>query len=421
MFRGNSVFAFKGPLGNGTQYRFCSLVCFDWIATIEGQKVWRSVVDELGQQAIALQAELSLSWCFVIQSNPKPSFDTFLSEVTGFFDQTAVPNVHRDRACVVFANSAGKSKPGRADKFGATSLVFSKQTLFADPSCHATFCNGGTRFRSSTLLAAQRDVLFRERGACIHSFAQVNPSSLNAGAAGKTIALHNPFVFPVDGIVDPRTPSAPVPASIKWLNDALDDVGSLAVTYAAKPLSAAAAIAHAQTIAGLRNVSGQSATHAVTLATQGSKAKHADEWDQPEAEALQHVVDTLDILGLSFPPATVGADSAHAVIQINNQPVDVLAIRGATHESCGKHSEAFLPLPRRQVLIISRDEDNNSYRDRLDGSFLRPSTNRLGDERKITDQGGGVLHLGYRQLLDIFQKKTTAKAAQKAINAQLAA
>ena len=31
MFHGNSVFAFKGTLNNGTHYRFCSLVCFDWI------------------------------------------------------------------------------------------------------------------------------------------------------------------------------------------------------------------------------------------------------------------------------------------------------------------------------------------------------------------------------------------------------
>ncbi len=421
MFRGNSVFAFKGPLDNGTQYRFCSLVCFDWIATVGDRKAWRSVVDSLGQQATQLQAELSLSWCFVIQCNPKPSFDTFLTETTGFFDQTAVPNVHRDKACLVFANTAGKSAPGRVDKFGATSLIFSKQTLFEDPTCHATFCNGGQRFRSSTLLAAQRDVLFRERGACIHSFAQVNPSSLSAGAAGKTIALQNPFVFSLDGAIDPRAPSAPVPASTKWLNDELDDVRSLGSAYPAAPLAAQANAVHASTIAGLRSASPQSATQVVALATQGSQAKNADEWDQPEAEALRHVVDTLDILGLSFPPAAVGADPAHAAIQINNQTVDVLAIRGATHESCAKHSQTFLPLPRRQVLLVSRDQDNIDYHKRLDGTFLRPATTRLGEERKITDPIGGVLHLGYRQLLDIFRQADSLDAAQAAINAQLAA
>lgn len=421
MFHGNSVFAFKGPLDNGTQYRFCSLVCFDWIATIDGRKAWRSVVDNLGNQATQIQAEFSLSWFFVIQSNPKPSFDTFLAEATGFFDQTAVPNVHRDKACLVFANTAGKSAPGRSDKFGATSLIFSKQTLFADPTCHSTFCNGGLRFRSSTLLAAQRDVLFRERGACIHSFAQINPSSLSAGAAGKTIALQNPFVFSLTGAIDPRAPSAPVPASTKWLNDELDDVRSLGMAYPAAPLAAEANAVHANTVAGLRGVSPQSAAHLVSSATQGTQSTTADEWDRREAEALQHVVDTINILGLSFPPAAVGVDSAHATIVINDYTVDILAIRGVTHESCAEHSQAFSPLPRRQVLLVSRDQDNNAYHKRLDGNFLRPSTSRLGEERKITDPAGGVLHLGYRQLLNIFQEADSLNAAQTAINAHLAA
>ena len=421
MFRGNSVFAFKGTLNNGTQYRFCSLVCFDWIATIDGQKAWRSVVDSLGHQAAQIQAELSLSWCFVIQSNPKPSFDTVLTEAARFFDQTAVPNVHRDKACLVFANTAGKTGPGRSDRFGATSLILAKQTLFADPDCHSTFCNGGERFRLSTLLAAQRDILFRERGACVHSFAQVNPGSLSAGAAGKTIALQNPFVFSLNDDVDPRAPSAPVPASTKWLNDELDEVRSLGVAYAASSLAAEANAAHVQTVAGLRGVTPQSATHVVALATHGSRATNADNWDRLEAEALQHVVDTLNILGLSFQPATVGADPAHMTIQINGCTVDVLAIRGVTHECCAEHSRAFSPLPRRQVLLISRDQDNNAYHKRLDGNFLRLETIRLGEERKITDPVGGVLHLGYRQLLDIFRQADTLNAAQTAINAQLAA
>jgi hypothetical protein len=311
--------------------------------------------------------------------------------------------------------------PGRSDKFGATSLVFSTQTLFEDPTCHSTFCKGGLRFRSSTLLAAQRDVLFRERGACVHSFAQVNPSSLNAGAAGKTIALQNPFVFSLDGTIDPRAPSAPVPASTKWLNDELDGVLSLGVAYPNVTLAAEANAVHVNTVAGLRGVSAQLATHVVKSATQGTGSGSADDWDQPEARALQHVVDTINILGLSFPPATVGADPAHATIQISGYAVDVLAVRGVTHESCAEHSRTFSPLPRRQVLLVSRDEDNNEYHKRLDGNFLRPGTSRLGDERKITDPVGGVLHLGYRQLLDIFRHADSPNAAQTAINAQLAA
>jgi hypothetical protein len=420
MFRGNSVFAFKGQFENGTPYRFCSLVCFDWIATLDGRKPWRYLMESLAQQAAEVQAELSVSWFFVIQCNRRPSADSFLTEVTGFFDQTAFPNVRRDRACLIFANSAGKSTPGRANLYGGTSLIFSRQTLFADPTCHSTFCNGGARFRSSTLLSAHRDVLFREGGACIHSFVQVNPSSLNAGAAGKAIAVENPFVFPFGTTVDPRAPSAPVPACVKWLNDELDALRSLSVDYPGAALSAQVDISHSQTTAALRVIPPESVTHTVELATHGSKATNADEWDRAEAEALQHLVHTLDIMGVASAPVTVGAYPAHATVQVNNETVDVLAIRGSSHEDCIEHSKGFLPLPRRQVLLVSRDPDNNPWKERF-GSFLNPHSNQPGQERDFTDPASGLLHLGYRQLLDIFQQANTTGAAQDALYAQLAA
>ena len=418
MFRGNSVFAFKGPFENETQYRFFSLVCFDWIATLNSQKVWRWVMEDLRQQACQAQGELSLSWLFVIQRNRKPSDDSFLNEVTSFFDQTNFPNVRRERACLVFANSAGRAVPGRASLYGSTSLVFSQQTLFSDPKCHPTFSNGGSRFRSSTLLSAHRDVLFRERGACIHSFLQINPNSLNAGAAGRTIALENAFVFPLDRTTDPRAPAAAVPACIKWLNDELDGLVSLSAQYPTAALAEQADTTHQQSVLALRGISPQSVKHAVKLAAKESKADHADDWDRTEAEAVEHLVQTLDIIGLGFPQLTVGADPAHATVVMNNQMVDLLAIRGNTHEGCIEHSRRFLPLPRRQVLLVSRDRDNNPCRRRF-RSFLQPGIVRLGQERNITEPTSGSLHLGYRRLLEIFQQSSTAAAVQGAINAEL--
>lgn len=422
MFRGNSVFTFKGPLEDGTLYRFCSLVCFDWIATVHNQKAWRWVLEDLRRQATDAQAELSLSWLFIIQCNPKPSHDSFLTEVIGFFDQTTFPNVRRDRACLVFANSAGKAVPGRSDPdlYGSSSLVFSRQTLFAESTCHPTFCSGGLRFRSSTLLSDHRDLLFRERGACIHSFVQVNPNSLNSGAAGRTIALGNAFVFPLDGTTDPRAPGAAVPACVKWLNDELDELASLSARYPTAALAVQADTTHRHSLLALRGISPQSATHAVKLAAKDSKADHADDWDRTEAEALEHLVHTLDIIGIGFPQPTVGAEPAHATVMMNNQIIDLLAIRGNTHEGCIEHSKGFVPRPRRQVLLISRDRDNTPWRRKF-GSFLQPNSAQLGEEPNITDPNSGSLHLGYQKLLDIFRNSATAAAVQGAINGELAA
>ncbi|SFV14501.1 hypothetical protein [Bradyrhizobium arachidis] len=192
MYRGKSIFSFKGSLSNGQKYRFSSLICFDWIATIGAKRSWRWALDDLGLQAG--EGELSLSWMFVIQCNTAPSHPTFMGEVASFFDGTIVPNVRRDRTCLVFANSAGKPVPGRSADYGGTSVVFTQQTLFKELASRPTVAKGGQQFRGSQLLNPFRDTYFRERGACIHSFVQINPDTVVAGAAHRSFAVDRPFV-----------------------------------------------------------------------------------------------------------------------------------------------------------------------------------------------------------------------------------
>jgi len=177
---------------------------------------------------------------------------------------------------------------------------------------------------------------------------------------------------------------------------------------------------HQQSVLALRRISPQSVTHAVKVAATESQADHADDWDRTEAEAVEHLVHTLDIIALGFPQPTIGADPAHATVVMNGQIVDLLAIRGNTHEACIEHSKGFLSLPLRQILLISRDRDNTHWL-RNFGTFLRPNSARLGEERNFTDPTGGWLHLGYHRLLDIFRNSATAAAVQGAINAELAA
>ena len=104
---------------------------------------------------------------------------------------------------------------------------------------------------------------------------------------------------------------------------------------------------------------------------------------------------------------------------MNSQTVDLLAIRGESHEQCLKHSQGLLPPRRRQTLLVSRDPDNNPWLRRL-GSFLQPERQHLGQERPITDPAAGLLHLGYRNLLSIFQQTATEAAVPGAIDAELA-
>ena len=128
MFRGSSVYVFKGLLENGAPFRFGTLVCFDWIASVHGRTPCQWILANIHDQAN--DSQVPLSWLFVIQHNKKPSHDDFLTKVTAFFNQTEFPNATRHNASIIFANTAGKPKPGRTVEFGGSSIVLSPQTLF---------------------------------------------------------------------------------------------------------------------------------------------------------------------------------------------------------------------------------------------------------------------------------------------------
>ena len=420
MFQGKSVFVFKGMFdNNASPYQFCSLLCFDWVADVNGQRVWRWVVTNLGQKALAAQAETSLSWVFVIQCNPQPSHASFLSQIEGFFDQTVQANVRRDRACLVMANTAGNIQPGRVTEYGGTSVLHSASALFTKPDCSPTYCNGGPKQRASDQLGQLRDALFREGGACIHSFFQTNPASLVPGAAGKTYAISRPFVYPLGGKPDRRTPSAIVPACIKWLNDDLDDdAKGLAAKFPHQALTAQAAAAHSTSVEALRGIEPQAAENTIQLACP-TFGRTADEWGTSESKALEHVVQTLTVLHVANALDSVHGQPSHATMTLAEKTMDVVAIHADSHEACAKHLKNFPPLSRRPVVMVSRDEENTDWPEPLQSFLNTPSENQ--GEVNITDPTGNVRYVGYRTLMDAFRSAQTEEELNGVLNVILTA
>ena len=431
MFRGNSVFVFRGRFDDGTQYRFSVLVCFDWIATVDGQRPWRAMVEELSRQATEQGAEFPLSWMIVIQHNPRPSHEAFMAEVNEFFNNTIARNVRRDRACLVFANSAGNPTPGKIRHHGNTSVIFAQQTLFEMPRCHGTFSSGGPRFRGHGVIDHHKDCLFREGGACVHSFQLISPDSLTGGVAGRTIALRMPSVHPLDGRQDPRTPGDIVPGSVKWLNDELDTIESLTrltPEYGGAPL--AGAVEHACEVArdGLRAASRGNAGTVVRLASptltarRGEEASEenptADDWGAAERKALTHVIHSVSILDVCSDGCPVAVDSVHATLSIGGRDFDVVAVSGDTHEACREHYVRELPAGRRPILLVSRDVDNNERLRRL-GPYVETTKDGHAAERDFTDPGEISCQLGYRDLLTVYMESETAEQAKERLNDKL--
>ena len=431
MFRGNSVFTFRGHFDDRTQYRFSVLVCFDWIATVETKKPWRAMVEELSQQATERDVEFSLSWMIVIQHNRSPSHESFMTEVNEFFNNTIATNVRRDRACLIFANTAGKSDPGRVQHHGNTSVVFPQQTLFRMPKCHATFCSGGPRFRGHGLINHHKDSLFREGGACVHSFRLLNPDSLVAGAAGHTIALSKPTVHPLGGCQDPRAPGDVVPGSVKWLNDELDTLHSLTrltAEYREAALSDAVDAAYQLTMNSLRETSHGSAGTVVRLASP-TITKHAaddgpeedptaDHWGSAERSAITHVVHTISLLSVCADRCAVAETSVHATLSLDGRFFDVVAVCGETHEACHKHYISDLPAGRRPVLLVSRDVDNNRRLRRF-GPYTETTTERDWAERNFTNPQTISCQLGYSDLVSVYLASDNAEQAKERLNDKL--
>ena len=428
MHRGSSVFVFSGEYDSGAQYRFAVMVCFDWIATVEGTKTWRAIIDELSQRSTDIKAEISLSWWFVIQHNRRPSDESFMAEVNDFFDQTIATNVRRDRTCLVFANSAGRPQPGKVHHYGNSSVIFAQQTLFRMPRCHATFCTGGYRFRGHRVIRHHKDFLFREGGSCVHSFEQLNPDSIVPGAPGSAIALRNPFVHPLGCHTDPRIPAGVVSASVKWLNDELDTIESFAHRCDDAPLAATVRTTCEHVMTGLRSIPGDRVDGAVTLAcpatppdesdTVDLEAATADEWGDVERDAIVHLVDTVSIVALFSDHYSVAETARHATMSIRELNFDVVAVRGKTHPICLEHYAEVLPRGRWPVLLVSRDPDNNEWTPRF-GSYLESPDRGYQSQRDFTQPPSVAWHVGYKNLLDIFRESTTVEQAQEAFNEKL--
>lgn len=419
MFRGASVYLFEGRRNDGSNYRFATLVCFDWIARVDTRTPCQWLLLHLHERANG--NILPLNWLFVIERNPKPSADSFMIAVQDFFDRSNFQNALRDYACLVFANTAGRQGPGRAEQFGASSLITSPASLFVAPGGLPTFSNGGPRFRDGcNVLHSSRlnDAFFRERGACIHSFAQINPASLPLGPAGRRPAVENAHVFPASevSVHDYRAPGRAVPAAVKWINDELD---SAAIPSGADQTNLAQQVhaAHELIVTSLRSMPSQPASQAIKLAaadapkaqdasSNSSEDRNPDDWDSVESDALKHLVQSLDILKVGLPALTLGDVPPHATFMIQERIVDVFIIRGCTHQACFEHYKGFPRSTQRRALLVSRDEENTPWIPRF-GIFLEPPIPGLDQEPKFTDPMIASVQIGYQDLLAVLRRAAT--------------
>lgn len=419
MYRGRSIYVFKGIHSNAdAPYQFATLLCFDWIGSADAKRMWAWLLEGIGIRAGQFGGMLPLTWLFVAQCNPAPSHASFMSQVGPFFDPAQFPRVTRDDTCLVMANVAGKAAPGKAEQFGQSAVIVT-QSRFSRPACMPTYGNGGTPQRGADFLENFRDAIFRERGACIHSFLVIHPSTLPPGSAGRRFALREPTVHPFNGVDDPRAPGAAVPAVVKWINDELDDPSkSLAAKHTNLPLAAVAGAAHQRAVVQLRTLKAEGLGNTVNFASLTARKSTPDEWKSGEGVAVQHLLHTFSILDLAQYPATFHGNGAQATIMKDEISLEVIAVIGGSHEDCDKHVLDCLPAHKGQLVVVSRDEDNTSWDPRFKSIFDQDH-DKASNEAKFTQPTSAIIRIGYRDLLDAYRNATNENELKEALDAKL--
>ena len=419
MFKGRSIFLFRGQRTNGEPFIFGTVVCFDWIAPTT-PRPYERILEETHRAAMG--AQLPLTWLFVIQHNDKPSHYDFLNNVVAFFRETSYPNATRANTSVVFANTAGLERPGHCAAYGSTSLVLGPNSPFMTSGARPTLSHEGYRYREQNeeiLKSAQcTDVFFRERGECIHTFDQINPSSVQPGAAGRTYAVDNGEVHAAVDQEYLLAPGAGVPVAVKWANDVLDQTG-LQLPNHSSGLTKALEEAHDTVVGKLRQIESTEMTDVVRLATPSSR-DNLEAWGGEETAGLRHVLKTLRILGAGGKLVSVGMDMVHGVVSFGGTCIDVVAIQDGSHEACIKHfGSRHLKRQRGHLLLVSRDTENTPWNPKY-GNFLRVGRGDGEAERRITDPGGPTYHVGYQDVLGFLSGANDLDEIERRIQASAA-
>jgi hypothetical protein len=422
MFRGGSVFLFKAAFSNGAACRFLGLICFDWVGEHNGQPIVPQALETLSGSTGG--ESITLHWIFVLQCNPSPSHPTFLARINQVLVQPAfAPNVARGNSCLVFANISGSEKLGKTDLYGRSSVLSSPLAPFlTKDSCRPSFTGKGNLIRAVNTLGACKDSVFRENGPCIHSFSQNIPAYTALDAANKTLSIQVANVHPWrDGIpADPRAPGGPVPCSVKWVNDALDSVRRLPHPDENCELAQRAIELHDENIETLRTAGSLKLQECVEIATCCDPKAYADAdyWDALQANALETVLDTLDAFRSGYGEMEFDG-SSHATFTVQgNKKMEVVAVRGESHDVCAEHvRKRVTPKVRHGLVIVSRDRDNGPRRQKQQRIF---DTAPVGGEQKITEETQPRF-ISFRELQDSFEGNATSGAMEAWLNGQLAA
>jgi len=418
LFLGSSVYNFIGILnsvdGATYEFHFFTLICFDWIYKHQGKLINQLILEELNKNTQMLE------WIFLPQHNHKPNYSEFVGSTINFFDDSICNNVIRHDTAILFINSATDDKPSLyiPDKYGVSSIVFHPRANILSDGCKHTACFKKGKYRN---LNNCHDIVFREMGACIHSFEVPVPRFLQRAMGSLSLPIQQAEVYPIiDGEPDPRLPGEEVPACVKWVNDKLDSIESIEESYR-DTLPNETNTSHKEVKIKLRNLPAKKQQYNIHYATASHSSNkndwtNADAWDSQEGNALQHLLYTATIMNIPDREFDLETSELHARTVIDGKIYEVVAIMGHRHEDCKTHFDDSCNVKiNHPILIVSRNADNRPYTQRFSQKITK--VNQLGavPDIKFTDPVSGIIQKGYSDLLDIYTRSQDEQSLGKGL------
>lgn len=358
MFRGSSIYVFNCNYINHHPMSFVTLICSDWVISLNSVTVQDEMLEMLQKQND--NVPLQLDWVFVIQNNYNPMHALFLNNTVHFLtDRNNFPLVQRDQTVLFHSNTAVSIKPSRTGNGAFSSCVFSPFAQLDLDSCRPTICMQPEILRGSRILADGRckDIVFREMGQCIHRFKIKVPRFIQPNAAEKTFPILDAEVHAIQESTDPRISGKSIPASVKWLNDSLDETNSLAEKLLTDcSLFDDANALHPTIISNMRLIDdGIKIKNQINWARcykrdeitnqDPPRCNNPDLWNYPdpiEKHALEHIVHTLTNIGLVF-DLEMDKANFHGAFNVGNNIIQIISIQGTSSSDCRFHYDNNIP------------------------------------------------------------------------------
>jgi hypothetical protein len=374
MFCGKSIYLFEAKFTDGLAFRFLSLICADWIGKIspDADDGVFLVLNKLNELWNSETDPKPIHQVFVIKHNLKPNHSLFLNNATKFFTDTNPTKIDRHNCLVFFANTAGGNKPGKHNDYGFTSIISHPASGYVIEGCPPTYAVFTNNRRNSENLDRCKEGLFRETGACIHSIKLYHPSCIGYDVSDRCLPIENAIVHSIDkDFNDPRVPGLPVPASIKWVNDELDEIR---YPNTEDVIRNDVTIAYNSIISEMRLGSGEYLQRSLNIATNREDGPDAerkknivDIWSDEETESLKTIVNSLSVISCMY-TLSIKNSPAHAILTTEDNSVfDIVIVSGQTnnlHKDNLAHIEKVFPnkhnLDQRKVIVVSRADTDHS-------------------------------------------------------------